>query len=1212
MQRAGPSTGDGKPGSPPSIERPFTTMGSSILHLDTTQKLAKPTKLHQPQRGSPHVYPNESSIEPEFDVRKFLLDQQIAQPLHQSSLFRVSGVLQGVYSPEHRGKHNTISMGQREPKKKNLLPKMEMERCKSANALMDETVKLPARNNNQHHQNDHDPVYNEAITHFYTIEKLSEGCCHAVQGRNKTWQFLPGSEERAMSSRNGITGSISTGSSISLTRIERPSRRIDLLDLEKCFDMAISFVKKQHHDGDVACNAQFAMIDRDIVSIQTRVEQTYGIIAATPPPPLPEQVTTSTSSAFETRHITSEVPSSPDQNDQHTLIRIFFVQKWSDLILGELEAMLMTSFLEQGVLQRKARIQYAQVFSDLERLYESRCNELYTTREDLAKLRLNIAESTATHELNMQATKQEYENEIKRLTKTYEVRSLDMEQKLAESKEQITKMSDTMKTLNTIFRQMREDTERIKAVELYENFIKLEKKCEQYKDEVEQLRPLVQQNLIISEQLASAQSDRQALQDTIVALERLASSKDSMIASLMEQQSDLVASQELRTAQLEELLRRASEDAEEEDADDDDNKVNTSANSNDTNVSNEVDQSVTEGVPLKNRQKPLRRGGGAVCVRCKRDLRQMSIQGGVVEVSNEIAKFALNQNSENSNPDDKMVTSNAIVKKKRVACLHFRILLPNFRGRRPQREVAWTFSCIRSIIFAKQIDDAMYRRSGGCIPLRIRMPEFVYAWFSPWRSIKDEKYAQEYGIDPGSGRRSADSPTQDDLITAAMTPEQRQFQSDEDRWCLYYGVKSLVHEGYLEAKLFLSLLDEKYGEDEQVFMLYCYRILDILIGGRLNWGPLREVVSYQHFSKQYEQLYGVNGVALPDATNRVPKTVWISVYHASMATGVVLSKATESERISLDKKITEFAVTNLPEEDRPTIFLASTVPKPKTDESKHSHEFQDQDNDPPQEQFVDANLWVELMMMEYKEEQTHRRAAIRLMFQTATATSFAVAAYNGNTNERAQGGSANASTMDMEQFRIMIRALNDELPSHMTATLFRNAYDRGNGAVNFESFMDAAESAQFFSSCMRLDSPASSIARLAGDPHSPTVAVLSTSSRAASMVHKFFTILRKELTATIAAQPLWSRSMTDFLSYEISSSLMDGEGTFSDGLRLLTSFHRLIDSLMLAKLVKHEITGAIFASKNIVSFEKALRSLLECMRQREKTTYVLKNIHCLR
>lgn len=1196
MQRAESTCGDDKTAwASNTTQRPFTTIGSSIHHLNTKQGMASATPpTHQRQRGNVNGQVSEIPQEPTFDVRKFLLDQHVVQPLHQSSLFRASGLLDGAF--DNRDKHSAIPI-KRDAKRKKLLPKMEMDRCKSANALMDVSVKPPSKNNNQK-QGDHDPQYSETITHFYTVEKLAEACYHAVQGRNKTWQFLPGSEERAISSRNGTSGSFVSGSSISLTRIERPSRRVDLLDLEKCFNLATQFVKTHRHDGDVAVDAQFAMIDRDIVSIQTRIEHSYGAAVATTTSTSPELTTLPPPLTSETRQSSVEQPLNQDYNEVQPLVRIFFLQKWSDLILGELEAMLMTSFLEQGVLQRKARIQYAQVFSDLEKLYGSRCSELHNTREDLARLRLEITQSTATHELTMHAVKQEYESEIKRLTQTYEVRSLDMEHKLAESKDQVTKMSDTMKTLNTIFRQMREDTERVKAVELYENFIKLEKKCEQYKEEVEQLRPLVQQNHLVSEQLATAQIECQTLKDTIVSLETLVASKDSMIANLMEQQSDLIASQELRTAQLEELLRRAAEDAEEEDADDE-------MSSGRTKSSNEVDELVPEGISTKERSQPLRRAGGGVCVRCKRDLRQMSIRGGVIEVSNEMAELAHAQDSEYSDFDGNMMTT--IAKKKRMACLHFRILLPNFRGRRPQREVAWTFSCIRSIIFAKQIDDAMCRRSGGCVPLRVRMPEFVYAWFSPWRSIKDEKYFQEYGTDPENGRGQKENSTEDDIITANLTPEQKQFQSDEDRWCLYYGVKALVHEGYLEAKLFLSLLDEKYGEDEQVFMLYCYRILDILIGGRLNWGPLREVVSYEQFSKQYEQLYGEDTAIPPEEVKRVPKTVWISVYHASMATGVVLSKATESERVTLDKKILEFAVTNLPEEDRPTIFLTPITSIPKSNESKHlnHHHVDDQYENQSPEQFVDANLWVELMMMEYKEEQTHRRAAIRLMFQTATASSFAVADYNNTSIDRTQGGLVNASAMDMEQFRIMIRALNDEMPSHMIATLFRNAYDRGNGAVNFDSFMDAAESAQFFSSCMRLDSPASSIARLAGDPNSPTVAVLSTSSRAASMVHKYFTLLRQELAATIAAQPLWSRSVTDFLSYEVSSSLMDGEGTFSDGLRLLTSFHRLLDNLMLSKLVKHEITGALFASKNIASFEKALRSLLDCMRQRDKTTYVL-------
>lgn len=82
-------------------------------------------------------------------------------------------------------------------------------------------------------------------------------------------------------------------------------------------------------------------------------------------------------------------------------------------------------------------------------------------------------------------------------------------------------------------------------------------------------------------------------------------------------------------------------------------------------------------------------------------------------------------------------------KKRRIQCLYFRIMLPNLGGRRPQRDISWTFSCMRSIMFAKQIDDSICKRTAGLFPLRIRMPEFVNAWFSPWKPLKDEKKSQK-------------------------------------------------------------------------------------------------------------------------------------------------------------------------------------------------------------------------------------------------------------------------------------------------------------------------------------------------------------------------------------------------------------------------------------------------------------------------------------
>uniref|UniRef100_K3WNY2 Uncharacterized protein n=1 Tax=Globisporangium ultimum (strain ATCC 200006 / CBS 805.95 / DAOM BR144) TaxID=431595 RepID=K3WNY2_GLOUD len=78
--------------------------------------------------------------------------------------------------------------------------------------------------------------------------------------------------------------------------------------------------------------------------------------------------------------------------------------------------------------------------------------------------------------------------------------------------------------------------------------------------------------------------------------------------------------------------------------------------------------------------------------------------------------------------------------------------------------------------------------------------------------------------------------------------------------------------------------------------------------------------------------------------------------------------------------------------------------------------------------------------------------------------------------------------------------------------------------------------------------------------------------------------------------------MTDYLSYEISSALQDNESAASDGIRLLTSFHRLVDNLLLVKLVKRETTGGLLNSKSLFNMEKALNSLMECVRSRDRAS----------
>ncbi|ETM01944.1 hypothetical protein L917_01524 [Phytophthora nicotianae] len=1108
-------------------DRPFSAMGSAVFHLDSSApQMTSPSSSHRHPPSTAGAVPNRSTggvIEGEFDVRKFLLDQKSSQPFHKSSLFRVSTFAKQVASMEPESSNQST----RSKLKRVVLPRMELGSSKS-------TGNLPGtKPRSRTSRNQSDCEDNPSISHYYSIEKMSASCFHATQNKNKTWLFLPGSDERSKTSKGGGKSSI--------TGVDRPSRRVDVLDLERCFDTAIQFASKNKH-MDVACEEKLSMLDQDFMAIYARIIQRYGSAA-------------SSESSSDSRKI---------------LTKLLFEQKWSDVVIGELESMLTVSFLEQGVVLRKARILYAKAFFQLENLYKSQWQDLIQEKEEVEYLREEVRRSDEHHKQDAQSMKERYETEIDKLKTTFESEKSDMERRLADSKEQITKMGDAMKTLNAIFRQMREDTEKVKAVELRENYGRLEHKYEQCREEIEQLRPVIQEKQQLQSKFDELSRDRDALKDQITELTNLVHTKDTVIASLMEQQSNLIAAQELKAAREEEMRRQAEEEKEDER----DGALTITRDSNGPAT--------------------------GVCVRCKQDLRTISANEG---------KADGNKGPESTNsPVTNETEAFKLPKKRRIQCLYFRILLPNLGGRRPQREISWTLSCMRSILFAKQIDDSMCKRTAGLFPLRIRMPEFVYAWFAPWKSLKEEKSI--------AGVESLDGDAEADIIDDPNDPDasqQQHIQANEDRWCLYYGVRSLVQQGYLEAKLFLSLLDEKFGEDEQVFMLHCYRVLDVLLEGRMNWGPLRDKLSYEVFAREYAALIGDSSATAETSVPprmRVPKTIWISRYHASLATSVVLSKATETEREALDNKILEYVVTNVPEDERPEIYLepkiqseeANTQKRPK---SGRCGEINDETIDGNLQEplhFVDANLWVELMMLEYKEEQAHRRAAIRLMFQTATSAAAAASDSVAEMSLSAMLG-INYASMDMEQFRAMVHTLNDEIPSFMVATLFRNAYTRGNGTVNFDSFMDAAEAAQFFSTCMRLESPSSVVSRIFGHPFSRSPVLMTPSSRAAFIVSRFFAILGNDISSTIEQLPLWTRSMTDSLAYEISSTLL--EGGYSDGIRLLTLFQRLIDNLGVAKLIRRETTGCLFSSSDLHNIEKALTGLLDFARQREKSSVEL-------
>lgn len=141
------------------------------------------------------------------------------------------------------------------------------------------------------------------------------------------------------------------------------------------------------------------------------------------------------------------------------------------------------------------------------------------------------------------------------------------------------------------------------------------------------------------------------------------------------------------------------------------------------------------------------------------------------------------------------------IKAAKLACEEFRILLPNIKGRRPNRTNAWLRNCMRSVLLAKMREDVCLQNLKGDIAA---FPSFVYAWF----------HRETSGL---TGN----------LLTKLLQ------SCDEDRWGFYYGVKALSKDDP-EAMIFWSLLDQQFGVDGMQYILYCLSVI-LTIGGVKLW-----------------------------------------------------------------------------------------------------------------------------------------------------------------------------------------------------------------------------------------------------------------------------------------------------------------------------------------------------------------------------------------
>lgn len=368
-------------------------------------------------------------------------------------------------------------------------------------------------------------------------------------------------------------------------------------------------------------------------------------------------------------------------------------------------------------------------------------------------------------------------------------------------------------------------------------------------------------------------------------------------------------------------------------------------------------------------------------------------------------------------------------KRQKLACEAYRILLPNNRGKKPYRSNSWLKACMRSILTSKMTETLTLLPIGEHVS---PLPSFVYAWF-----------------DPPQERIAMDSHAVQSL----------QHQTDENRWGFYYGVKTLAKDN-AEAKLFWGLLDEAQGNDGLIFVVHCLSVV-LSIGGPQLWGQFKETMNHSCLTPQSEEMF--------DRAH--PSTIWLELDTAVAAVRLIFVRALESQILdTLDAIESLKCVPSVDEAEN------DGDEEGKTPDDENDVEAVESANDivegQPKEPtctHIDLFIWLRVMMERFQDEQCHRQAAIRLMFDTAS-----MGALTGSSNSPRQSSIAEGQydsdnpQVFFPQFSAVVKTLYPHMSLAETAELYSASYKLGDGKVTADVFCELAEMRHLFSKSLKL------------------------------------------------------------------------------------------------------------------------------------------------
>ena len=325
-------------------------------------------------------------------------------------------------------------------------------------------------------------------------------------------------------------------------------------------------------------------------------------------------------------------------------------QKWCDVMLGEMERHASMSFVEQGHLLSAIRTQYGKSVNALLGIITSHAGALETLqheKEANTKRIVLLEESHAEADTRAQA---EYDNWRKELVEEHRIETVAAETSVLESQSQMHKSQDMMRSLNTLFKQMRDDGETVRALDSRENVSALERKNGVLREELEHLRPLLNKNQTLNATITQLKSEAERSAATVHSLQNDVVEKEEMIQNLLCDKNRLLQVE----AQFEALQQEVAAAA----------------------------------------------AAAPICSKCTMIIKEAKEEDG-------------DNDDEDEEIIERHQSRKKTSQNKRLQCTLYRVMLPNLNGSRPVNSTFWTLSVARSIWASKRLDDVAAVRMGN-------------------------------------------------------------------------------------------------------------------------------------------------------------------------------------------------------------------------------------------------------------------------------------------------------------------------------------------------------------------------------------------------------------------------------------------------------------------------------------------------------------------